>query len=97
MTKATLIDSFYASYHNEMMNFVADCADHPYHHSPQTNQEREVVVLSRKEILFPFKQNGWLKTSEFQLAIHACVKRLLQNYVITICDVTSQITVFSTI
>lgn len=32
---------------------------------PQTNQEREEVVPSRKEILFPFKQNSWLKTSEY--------------------------------
>lgn len=29
MTKATLFDSFYASYHNETVNYVADCADRP--------------------------------------------------------------------
>lgn len=29
MTKATLFDSFYASYHDETLNYVADCADHP--------------------------------------------------------------------
>lgn len=30
MTKATLFDSFYVSYHNETVNYVADCADRPY-------------------------------------------------------------------
>lgn len=30
MTKATLFDSFYASHHNETVNYVADCADRPY-------------------------------------------------------------------
>lgn len=29
MTKATLFDSFYASCHNETVNYVADCADRP--------------------------------------------------------------------
>lgn len=29
MTKATLFDSFYASYRNETVNYVADCADRP--------------------------------------------------------------------
>lgn len=29
MTKATLFDSFYASRHNETVNYVADCADRP--------------------------------------------------------------------
>ncbi len=29
MTKATLIDSFYASYLDETLNYVADCADRP--------------------------------------------------------------------
>lgn len=30
MTKATLFDSFYASFHNETLNYVADCADQPF-------------------------------------------------------------------
>lgn len=30
MTKATLFDSFYASFHNETVNCVADCADLPF-------------------------------------------------------------------
>lgn len=42
MTKATLIDSCYASYHNETVNYVADCADRPFCSLPQTKQQAHV-------------------------------------------------------
>lgn len=61
MTKATLFDSFYASRHNETVNYVADCADRPV--CPFLKLINEHIretgggVRSRKHVPFHLKKN----------------------------------------
>lgn len=66
MTKATLCNSFYASYHNETMSYVADCAECPYFPTLKLINKpiRDLNIRKRsggsaeEKILFDIKKNG---------------------------------------
>lgn len=103
MTKATLFDSFYASHHNETMNYVADCADCPC--CPflilinklmreLDIRERRGGVCWTKTLCFTSRKTvANTRTTQLWLAWQVCAEAGIQKQQkssITTCDVTAR-------